>query len=142
MQFRARFKMPFNKAEAAARWTGIAQALQCVVDQQCMQLHDAWLMQVSCQISQPCQTILMAGTVQGSCLDDSTSCFELILEPSSIEVLLQHGSAPAMSSTSQKCYTNTELQSTAVNVDVDNPQTSGSVPIQPGLRVLIRYALP
>jgi len=134
--------MPFNKAEASATWKGIAQALQYVVDQQCIKLHGAWPMQVSCQSFLPCQTISMNGTVQGSCLDDSTSCFELILEPSSIEVLLQHGSAPAMSSTSQKCYTNTELQSTAVNLDVDNPQTSSSVPIQPGLRVLIRYALP
>ena len=84
----------------------------------------------------------MAGTVQGSCLDDSTSCFELILEPSSIEVLLQQGSAPAVSSTSQKGHTDTELQSSAVNLDVHNPQTSSSVPIQPGFRVLIRYALP
>ena len=59
------------------------------------------LMQASCQSLPSGLRVMLFGTMQGSFLDDSTSCFELLLEPSAIETIFQQGSAPAIESMSQ-----------------------------------------
>lgn len=78
-------------------------------------------MQVSCKLFSCGQALSVSGTMQGSCLDDATSCNELILEPSAIEVLLQQGHLAQEGS---------PVASTA--------HIPGSMSSGPGLKVLLR----
>ena len=75
--------------------------------------------------------------MQASCLDDSTACLEMILEPSPIEILLQCGLSHANSSS---CYEQSSqpLQSTRDILDATSDCLLSSLPPQPGLSVLIR----
>jgi hypothetical protein len=77
--------------------------------------------QVSCKASLCGQALSVSGTVQGSCLDDATSCNELILEPSAIELLLQRGRLAPENS-----------------LGASTAHPSGSMPSGPGLEVLLR----
>ena len=94
-------------------------------------------MQVSCQSSTCGQSILLQGVVQASCLDDSTACSEVILEPSPVEILLQRGPSPASPSSSHK-QSSQPLQSTRDILYASSACLLSSLLPQPGLSVLIR----
>ena len=94
------------------------------------------LLQVSIQSSTHGQSVLVQGLVQASCLDDSTACLEMILEPSPVEILLQRGLSHANSSS---CYEQSSqpLQSTRDILDATSDCLLSSLPPPPGLSVLI-----
>ena len=108
----------------------------------CFAFHQAHegagvLLQVSCQSSTCGQSVLVQGVVQASCLDNSTACLEMILEPSPIEILLQYEPSHASSSTCHE-QSSQPLQSTTDILDASSDCLRSSPPQQPGLSVLIR----
>lgn len=99
------------------------------------------LMQASCQSLFSGLRVMLSGTMQGSFLDDSTSCFELLLEPSALEVVLQHRSAPGRDSTSHGGgESNVEEQGSERLAIAGRPAVSNT-PAQPGLTLLLRCVL-
>ena len=92
---------------------------------------------MSCQSSTCGQSVLVQGAAQASCLDDSTACSEIILEPSPIEILLQRGPPHASFSSSHE-QSSQPLQSTRGSLDATSDCLLSSLPLQPGLSVLIR----
>ena len=95
------------------------------------------LLQVSCQSSSYSRSILIKGVVRASCMDNSTACLEVILEPSPLEILLQLASSHASPSSSPK-QSSQPLQSTRDILDAASACLLSSLPQQPGLSVLIR----
>ena len=98
-------------------------------------------MQATCHSLSSGLRLMLAGEMQGSFLDNSTSCFELILEPSAIEIVLQLGAAPATASMSQDGLEDQTLEIGSGHLPHNDPLALGSAPAQPGLTLLLRCAL-
>ena len=96
---------------------------------------------MSCRSSTFGQSVLVQGVVQASCLDDSTACLEMILEPSPIEILLQRRPSHVSPSSSHE-QSRQPLQITRDILDATSDCLFSSLPPQPGLSVLIRCFAP
>ena len=81
---------------------------------------------------------MLSGNVQGSFLDDSTSCFELLLEPSALEVVLQQKSAPIRDSASQNGVESNIGDKGSERLAIAGRPAASSSPAQPGLTLLLR----
>ena len=101
----------------------------------------------SCPLQASCHSLpsglkaLVSGTVQGSFLDDSTSCFELLLEPSAVEVVVHHITVPAGERMSEDGRGLQKVDASSERLAAHGPQAAGSTLARPGLTVLLRCAL-
>ncbi len=95
-------------------------------------------MQASCQNLASGLRVMLSGNVQGSFLDDSTSCFELLLEPSALEVVLQQKSAPIRDSASQNGVESNIGDKGSECLAIAGRPAASSSPAQPGLMLLLR----
>ena len=95
-------------------------------------------MQASCQSLPSGVRAMLSGIVQGSFLDDSMSCLELLLEPSALEVVLQHRPSLAGESTNRNSREDREVEKGSEPLAVPGRPAAGSVPALPGLTLLLR----
>lgn len=98
-------------------------------------------MQASCNSLSSTLRVTLSGTVQGSFLDDSTSCFELLLEPSAMEIVLHSATAPARDGMFEEGRDDQTSELTTERLATPASQAASSAPARPGLTFLLRCAL-
>lgn len=97
-------------------------------------------MQASCQSLPSGLRVALSGTAQGSFLDDSTSCYELLLEPSALEVVLEHRPSSAGESMNRNGREGHELEKSSEPLAITGRLPAGNAPAQPCLTLLLRCA--